>query len=478
MESSTKGHDKALRPRWLGKKVAVVGLGISNVPLIQHLIKAGAEVTVSDRQKPGALQERLAEIADLPVSLNLGEGYLDGLDGYDTVFLSPGVPKDLPQIQTLLKRGVSLSSEIQVFFELCKAPIMGVTGSSGKTTTTSLIGEIMKQIDKFHTFVGGNIGTSLLPQLDSITQKDLAVLELSSFQLELLPYSPHCAVITNISPNHLDIHKTMENYIDAKRHIYLFQDPEDFAVLNHDEPQTKALADECPGQVYFFSRVQELAQGVFVKDGLITVKNMCFAEGGEKAICPIEAVRLLGDHNLENVLAATAAAALCGATPEAIRQAITTFTGVPHRLEFVEEIGGVRYYNDSIATSPARAIAGIKAFQEPLVLIAGGYDKQLSFDLLAKVIMENSVRAVVLTGDTKEQIEKALKDKQEHRGELKIYKTDDFDGAVLKAGQVSEPGDVVLMSPACASYDMFSNFQERGVRFRQIVKKIKQSKFK
>lgn len=457
---------------WRDKRLAVVGLGVSNIPLIRYLVNQGAKVTVCDRQKPAELENRLAQIAGLPVSFKLGDGYLDDLGDCDTIFLSPGVPKDLPQIQGLREQGVAFSSEMQVFYELCPAPIVGITGSSGKTTTTTLIGEILAQIDGRRTFVGGNIGNSLLAEIPSIRPQDLVVLELSSFQLELLPYSPSYALVTNITPNHLDVHKSMENYIDAKRHIYSFQSPSDFVVLNYDNTTTKAFAEDCPGQVCFFSRLEEPKRGVFLRNGMITVRDMGFAQGREEVLCSIGAVRLLGVHNWENVLAAVAVSALCGATPAAIVQSIATFAGVPHRLEPVDEINGVRYYNDSIATSPARAIAGIRAFNDPIILIAGGYDKQLSFDSLAKTIIDAKVKAVVLTGVTADKIEQAILEEQGSTQGPLICRADSFDGAVLKAAKLGKPGDVVLMSPACASYDMFRNFEERGARFREIVKEL------
>lgn len=459
---------------WRNKKLAVVGLGVSNIPLIRYLVSVGAQVTVCDRQQPVELESRLAQIAGLPVSYKLGEGYLDDLDTFDTIFLSPGIPKNLPEITALREQGVLFSSEMQVFFELCPAPIVGITGSSGKTTTTMLIGEILCLQGEGKTFVGGNIGNSLLDDLPTIEPQDWVVLEMSSFQLELLPYSPHCALITNITPNHLDVHKNMDNYVAAKRHIFASQKSEDMLVLNYDNGITRALANESPGQVFFFSRVSEPPRGAFLRNGIITVRDIGFAKGTEEALCSIGSVRLLGVHNWENVLAAVTAAALCGAKPEAIVQAIATFTGVPHRLELVAEMGGVKYYNDSIATSPARSIAGIKAFHEPIVLIAGGYDKQLSFDSLAETIIER-VKTVVLVGDTATKLQAAIEARRRQSTSPLIYQASDFDTAVVKAASLAVSGDVVLMSPACASYDMFRNFEERGQRFREIVGELMKS---
>ncbi len=456
---------------WRDQKVAVIGLGISNIPLIRYLVAEGARITVCDRQKPVELESRLAQIAGLPVSYKLGEGYLDELADFDAIFLSPGVPKDLPELEALRERGVKFSSEMEVFFELCPAPIVGITGSSGKTTTTTLVGEILTAQGDGKVFVGGNIGNSLLDDIPNMSVEDLVVLELSSFQLENLPYSPEYALVTNVTPNHLDIHKTMEAYIEAKRHILAFQQPGDYVVLNYDNDITRSLASECPGQVFYFSRLAEPERGAFLRNGMIVARDVGFAEGREEVLCPIGAVRLLGVHNWENVLAAVTLTALCGAQPEAMIKVIASFTGVPHRLELVAEISGVKYYNDSIATSPARAIAGINALREPLVLIAGGYDKQLSFDQLAETVVER-VKAVVLVGATAEKLEKAIRAKQHRPDQPVISRSKDFDDAVLKASELAEPGDVVLLSPACASYDMFRNFEERGERFREIVREL------
>ncbi|HHV94738.1 MAG TPA: UDP-N-acetylmuramoyl-L-alanine--D-glutamate ligase [Firmicutes bacterium] len=456
---------------WRDRKVAVIGLGVSNIPLIRYLVGEGARITVCDRQKPVELESRLAQIAGLPVSYKLGEGYLDDLADFDAVLLSPGVPKDLPQLRSLRERGIRFSSEMEVFFELCPAPIVGITGSSGKTTTTTLVGEILKAQGTRRVFVGGNIGNSLLEDVPGMSPDDLVVLELSSFQLESLPYSPNYALVTNITPNHLDVHKTMEAYIEAKRRILTFQQPGDCAVLNYDNDITRLLASQCPGRVYYFSRLTEPQRGAFLRGGEIILRDVGFAEGREEILCPISAVRLLGVHNWENVLAAVTMAALCGAQPEAMVKVIATFTGVPHRLELVAEINGVKYYNDSIATSPARAIAGINALREPLVLIAGGYDKQLSFDQLAETIVER-VKAVVLVGATADKLEKAIRSKQRQPDQPVICRSEDFDQAVLTAAKLAVPGDVVLLSPACASYDMFRNFEERGERFRKIVREL------
>jgi UDP-N-acetylmuramoylalanine--D-glutamate ligase len=456
---------------WRDQKVAVIGLGVSNIPLIRYLAAEGARITVCDRQKPVELESRLAQIAGLPVSYKLGEGYLEGLTEFDTIFLSPGIPKDLPEIAALRGLGIRFSSEMEVFFELCPAPIVGITGSSGKTTTTTLVGEILKSQGGRKVFVGGNIGNSLLDEIPHMSPEDLAVLELSSFQLENLPRSPRFALMTNITPNHLDVHKRMEAYIKAKRRILDSQNPHDFAVLNYDNDVTRSFALDCPGQVFYFSRLAEPERGAFLRSGMIVVRDVGFAKGCEEVLCPIGAVRLLGVHNWENVLAAVTLTALCGAQREAITKVIASFTGVPHRLELVAEVDGVKYYNDSIATSPARAVAGINALHEPLVLIAGGYDKQLSFEQLAETVVER-VKAVVLVGAAAAKLEAAIRGKQHRPDEPIVCRSESFDDAVQRAAELAAPGDVVLLSPACASYDMFRNFEERGERFREIVREL------
>lgn len=462
--------------KWRGQKVAVVGLGVSNVPLVRYLVGAGAEVVVCDQKTPKDLGPRLKQLAGLPVEYQLGKGYLIGLENFDTVFLSPGIPKDLPEIVHLRQVGVPISTEIEVFFELCPAPIIGITGSSGKTTTTTLIGRILVATGGRRVFVGGNIGNSLLDDVHIMTPHDVVVLELSSFQLELLPCSPHVALVTNVTANHLDVHKTMAAYIDAKRHIYAFQRDSDHAVFNYDDEITRSMAAECPSQVSYFSRTSESPRGAFLRDGLIVLRDVGFTEGTEEVICPIHSVRLLGIHNWENVLAAVTVSAVCGASRDAMIEVITSFEGVAHRLELVKEVDGVRFYNDSIATTPARAIAGIRAFSEPIVLIAGGYDKNLPFDEFAEAVLER-VKAVVLIGVTAGKIESAIREKQRYLGgEITLVRASTFDAAVEKAKELANPGDVVLMSPACASYDMFRNFEERGNRFRELVTNFLKSK--
>ena len=445
------------------KKVAVVGLGMSNRALIRYLLAKGVVPTACDRLGPKELGGTYDQLAAQGVAFRLGPGYLEDLEGFDVVFLTPGMPKNLPQIEKAKEAGVVLSSETDLFFALCPAPIVGITGSSGKTTTTTLVGKLLAG-GGGRVFVGGNIGTPLIDQVDSITNEDRVVLELSSFQLELMEQSPHVAVITNITPNHLDVHPTMEDYVHAKKNIYRWQHEGDVAIFNEDDPYTPEMIREARGQVFTFSRRRPVARGAWVDGEEIVLTGT----GLEGAVCSVRDLALLGSHNVENVLAACLAAAALGAPLGHMAEVCRTFTGVAHRLELVGEVCGVKYYNDSIATTPARAIAGLNAFTSPIVLIAGGSDKNLPFDELADHII-SKVRHLVLVGLTAEKIERAVRQKKK---DFPILRAKEFSQAVRLAAEVARPGDVVLLSPACASYDMFRNFEERGDLFRRLVKEL------
>lgn len=445
------------------QKVAVVGLGVSNLALIRYLLGKGMVPTACDRLEPGELGETYDELAAQGVAFRLGPGYLDNLEDFDVVFLTPGMPKHLPQIEKAKEAGVVLSSEIDLFFSLCPAPIIGITGSSGKTTTTTLVGEFLGA-GGGGVFVGGNIGTPLIAQVDNITKGDRVVLELSSFQLELMERSPHVAVVTNITPNHLDVHPSMEHYVNAKKNIYRWQDEGDVAIFNEDDPYAPDMIREARGQVFTFSRRHPVARGAWV-DGERIVLTGTKVEG---TLCSIQDLALLGGHNVENVLAACLGAVALGSPLRPMAEVCRTFTGVAHRLEPVGEVRGVKYYNDSIATTPARAIAGLKAFTAPIILIAGGSDKNLPFDELADHIICR-VEHLVLVGLTAEKIERAVRQKKK---DFPILRAKEFSQAVKLAAGVANPGDVVLLSPACASYDMFRNFEERGDLFRRLVQEL------
>ncbi|MBE3575184.1 MAG: UDP-N-acetylmuramoyl-L-alanine--D-glutamate ligase [Firmicutes bacterium] len=454
---------------WRGRRVAVIGLGKSNLAVIRFLLRRGAQVTACDKDQSPELRQRLASLGAGGGSLSwhLGPGYLAGVEGQQVLVVSPGVPRQVAEIQQARAQGALLTSEMEIFFSLVRAHVLGVTGSSGKTTTTTLIGAMLEQSGR-QVAVGGNIGQPLLEQVDTFPPESWVVLELSSFQLEDFPYSPEVAVITNITPNHLDRHPSMEDYVAAKEHIWLHQRPEDRVVLNFDNSWTRAMGSRAPGKVVWFSR-RPGSGGAWYEDGRLWWQGREFARTDE--------LQLLGQHNQENVLAACAATMSAGGHLEAVRQVAIHFRGVPHRLELVAEAGGVRYYNDSIATTPARSMAALRSFDRPMILIAGGYDKHLPFDEWAREVLRRPVKAVIVLGATAAKIVAALEQARSELAEApqagpatRWLQVSSLAAAVDAAQAMAEPGDVVLLSPACASYDMFSNFEERGQLFRQLVR--------
>jgi len=450
-----------IKEEWQGKKVAVIGLGVSNTALIRFLKEAGAQISGRDQKTGPQLGGRLAELEALDVELVLGPGYLEDLDQFDAVFVSPGVPKHLPQLQEAARRR-PLESEISLFFRYCPAPIYGITGSSGKTTTTTLAWEIMRA-SGLKAVIGGNIGNPLIEELPRLSPEHKVVLELSSFQLEDLPASPHGALITNLAENHLDVHGTMENYIAAKRNIYLHQGPGDFLVLNFDDPVTRAMGKEASGKVFFFSMENKVRDGAYLKGAeLVYVQD-----GEEEPILRRSELQLRGEHNAANFLAAAVLSRAAGAGLRAAAEVGRTFQGVPHRLEFVAEYGGVRYYNDSIATTPQRTLAALQSFSEPIILIAGGYDKQLSFAPLAEGV-HRRVKHLVLLGATAPKIREAVL----ALGDFSLEVVENLEQAVAAAKNKAKPGDCVLLSPACASYDQYADFMERGAHFRKLVHEL------
>lgn len=450
-----------LRREWSGKKVAVIGLGVSNLALIRFLKEAGAEISARDQKTASELKERLPELEALGVELVLGPHYLSGLREFDSVMVSPGVPKHLPELQEAAKLG-KLESEIGLVFRYSPAPIYGITGSSGKTTTTSLVGEILKR-SGLSVQVGGNIGTPLITELAQLTPEDNVVLELSSFQLEELGQSPRGAVITNLSENHLDVHGTMENYIAAKKNIYLHQRARDFLVLNYDDPLTRPMVEEAPGRVFFFSLKTKVEPGAYLSGD-----EFIYAEGGQETVFAKRSdLRLPGLHNAANFLAAAVLSRAAGASLEAAREVARSFAGVPHRLELVGEVNGVRYYNDSIATTPQRTLAALDSFSEPIILIAGGSDKDLSYEPLAEAVRER-VKYLVLLGATAPKIRRAVLE----LGQFPLEVTANLQEAVAAASRRAEAGDVVLLSPASASFDQYANFRERGAHFRNLVREL------
>jgi UDP-N-acetylmuramoylalanine--D-glutamate ligase len=451
------------------KRITIMGLGFfgGTLGLAKYLVSQGARVTITDLKRATALQESIAALAGLPVRLVLGRHEDPDFTDVDLVFASPAVPEDSPYLAKARASGVPVETEMNLFMRLCRGTILGVTGSTGKTTTTSVIGAILRAANP-RTRVGGNIGRSLLPEVAAIEAGDPVVLELSSFQLEDLAEvgrSPHIALFLNLSPNHLDRHGSMERYRAAKQQIFAYQGAADIAILNADDPQVQPLAAELPSQVRFFSLDRPVREGTYLAgEQLLIARHGTVCEA-----CRVVDIPLLGRHNVANVLAAVAAVDAWGVPPAVIRQAIRTFAGVEHRLERVREVGGVTFYNDSIATSPAATLAALAAIPQPILLIAGGYDKGLPFQTLAEAIVRR-VKEVFLIGHTARQIAHAIAAARPH-GETtpRLTWCGDLRQAVQQAYDAAAAGDVVLLSPACASYDQFRHFAERGRLFKQCV---------
>ena len=450
-----------------GKRVAIIGLGVSNIPLIDYFYNLGASVAFFDKRPVEKLDEKAVQkIHNYNFDLYLGEDNLKNLKGFSIIFRSPSCRPDTPEIVEEVRKGAILTSEIEMLMKICPALVIGVTGSDGKTTTTSLIYEIMKESGK-KCYLGGNIGFPLFTKVREMTPDDVVVLELSSFQLMDMQVSPHIAVITNIAPNHLDIHKSYEEYIDSKKNIFNNQNENDILVINYDNEITKKFKDEAKGKVIYFSRKCKLDDGIIYDDGKI---KEC-KDKVRRHILDVKDVQLRGLHNYENICAAVAATASL-VEPDTQVKAIERFKGVAHRLELVREINGVKWYNDSIGTSPTRTIAGLNAFDEKIVLIAGGYDKHLDYTPIAKPIVEN-VSKLILMGATAEKIEKVVKDELEAQGKnMPIYHCSSLQEVINKAYEVATPDEIVLFSPASASFDLFKNFEERGNLFKELVNKM------
>ncbi len=450
------------------KKVGVLGIGISNTPLIRYLGSMGVSVTAFDRAEKAALEPALKALEGLDVQYSLGPDYLKNLKGFDIIFKTPKVRFDIPELLREAEAGVEITSEMEVFCKLCTARIFGVTGSDGKTTTTTLIYKILGQ-HGYKCWLGGNIGTPLLDKIDEISNTDMVVLELSSFQLHTMRNRINTAVVTNLSPNHLDVHTSMKEYADAKRNIFLYQNENDTLVANHDNDITRSFAEEGPGKVILFSRSCELDDGV-----VISGSNIVFRHGGkEQIIVDTNDILIPGVHNIENYMAAVAAT-LDFVEPRDVQAIASSFRGVEHRSEHVRDINGISFYNDSIGSSPTRTMASIKAFKDKLILIAGGYDKHLPYDDMGPVLAER-VKCLVLAGQTSDKIEKALKDEIERTGNgigIPIIRCTSMEEAVKKAYENAVPGDIVLLSPASASFDMYKNFEERGNHFRSLVMQL------
>lgn len=452
------------------KTVAVIGIGVSNRPLIELLLSRGVPVTACDKKDRAALGALAEELEGKGCRLRLGPDYLKGLTE-DMIFRTPGMRPDLPELTAAVERGSVLTSEMEVFFEVCPCPIIAVTGSDGKTTTTTIIASLLRAAGKT-VHLGGNIGHPLLAETGSMTAEDIAVLELSSFQLMTMTRSPHTAVITNLAPNHLDVHKDYAEYISAKENIFTHQSAEDIAVFNADNEVTNSFIGREKGHLRTFSRRETVERGAYLApapsgDGpAIWISN----ETGRRVVLPLAEIKLPGVHNVENYMAAIAA--VDGLVPdETIRGFAKNFGGVEHRIELVRELDGVRYYNDSIASSPNRTIAGLNSFPGKVILIAGGKDKGISYDSLGPVVNDH-VKLLILCGATAGVI-RASVEQAENYGGLEIVDVEDYRQAVSLARSRAGEGDVVILSPASTSFDRFANFMERGRVFKEIVNELK-----
>ncbi len=448
-----------------GKKIAMCGIGVSNTPLIMNFLNKGAKVYACDRRN----RELLGDIADTlekaGAILKLGENYLENLE-VDMIFRTPGMNFHLKELDDARKKGIAVTSEMEVFFDLCPATIFAITGSDGKTTTTTLIAKMLEAEGK-RVFVGGNIGTPLLPEIENITKDDFVVVELSSFQLISMRKSPDVAVVTNVAPNHLDIHKDMDEYVEAKKNVILHQNAFSRTVLNKDNEITNSFKPFVRGQSLSFSMETPLKNGAWLDEkGVI---HMSY-RGIDAPIMHRDEIAILGDHNVENYLSAiTAVWGYVGM--DSIKKVAKEFKGVEHRIEFVREVGGVKYYNDSIASSPTRTIAGLKAFPKKVWLIAGGYDKHIPYEPLVPYILEK-VEKLLLCGDTAEKIKIAVESDKSYNGKPEIIMVQDIAEAVQIAHKDAKDGDIVTLSPASASFDKFPNFVARGKYFKELVNKL------
>ena len=438
-----------------GKKIAVLGLGVSNRPLVRMLLEFGCDVLGCDRTPREKLDAEVLQLENVGCKLSVGDNYLDGVEA-DILFRTPGMHPGNPAIVSLAEKGAKVTSEMEVFFEVCPCHLIAVTGSDGKTTTTTLVSEMLKAGGKT-VWLGGNIGTPLLPLVRQMKETDYDVVELSSFQLMDMTRSPQRALITNLAPNHLDVHKDMEEYVDAKKNIFRFQRPGDLLVLNADNAITSAFTGN--GDTRFFSRQGKNAH-VALRDGVI------YRDGRE--VLKASDILLPGVHNIENYMAAIAMVEGL-VDDEAVRHVAKSFGGVEHRIELVRIKDGVRFYNDSIASSPSRTIAGLRSFSQKVILIAGGYDKHIPYDVLGPEICAH-VSKLFLCGATAPQIRTAVENCPMEQPE--ITDCGHFEAAVRAAAAAAEPGDIVLMSPASASFDEFKNFMVRGNFFKSIVKEL------
>ena len=449
------------------RKVALIGLGISNIPLLDYLYNLQARVTVfDDRSIEDIPKDIMDKITRYTFEFSFGENNLAKLNGFDLIFRSPSCMPTRKELKQAEDSGAIVTSEIEMLMEIAPCKIVGITGSDGKTTTSTLIYEILKEAG-YNVYLGGNIGAPLFTKLNDILPEDIIILELSSFQLMNMTVSPDIAVITNITPNHLNLHSSYEEYIEAKKNIFRSQDENGILVLNYDNEITRECKQDANGKVAYFSSKEKLDNGIIVDNDII---KEC-EDKLRKHIVNTKDINLKGMHNYENICAAYAATKTLVDTETALK-AIKEFKGVEHRLEFIKEINGVKWYNDSIGTSPTRTIAGLNSFEEDIILIAGGYDKNLDYEPLAKPIVDK-VKGLILIGQTAEKIYEVVNKKlQEENKDLDIYICDEFSQTVQIANKIAKPGQIVLFSPASASFDMFENYAQRGKKFKELVNSI------
>ncbi len=446
-----------------GKKVLVIGAAVTGVPVVKQLSRLGADIVLNDFKKVEEIKEVISEIQELPIKLVAGGHPARLAEDCDFVVISPGVPLDIPPVQRAKAMGKEVISEIELSFRLTNTPIAAITGTNGKTTTTSLLGEIMRASGR-KTYVAGNIGSAMINEVDKARRPDIFVLEVSSFQLEsTIAFKPNISAILNITPDHLDRHKNIENYIDAKCRVFANQDEKDYTILNLDDPETSKLADRPKSKVFFFSRKKEVPQGVYMEKDYIVIKA-----DNKETIIHKDKIYIPGNHNLENALAAALMAYCAGVAPSVIADTLESFRGVEHRIEYVEELDGVIYYNDSKGTNTDASIKAVEAMKRPTIIIAGGYDKGSEYDDFIEAFGD-VVRHMVLIGKTADKLEETA-----HRhGFMNTHKARDLREAVMKCHSLAEPGDCVLLSPACASWDMFSNYEERGRLFKEYVRELR-----
>ncbi len=451
----------------LGRKVAIIGLGVSNLPLLDYLYANNAKVKVFDEKEIDSIPvEVMDKITKYSMEFSFGQNSLSELKGFDLIFRSPSCLPTKEELVEEENRGALITTEIELLMEMCPCKIIGVTGSDGKTTTTTLISEIIKNAG-YNCYLGGNIGIPLFTKLNEIMPEDIVVLELSSFQLMGMQVSPQIAVMTNVTPNHLNIHKDYQEYIDAKKNIFKYQNEDGILVLNHDNEITRRCAREAKGNVIFYSGKEKLENGYIVDENVIKECD----EKIRKHILNTSDLIIRGQHNFENICAAIAATKTLVPIDEAIKT-IKEFKGVEHRIELVRKINEVKWYNDSASSSPTRTLSGLNAFDEEIILIAGGYDKNLDYTPLAKPII-NKVKALILIGQTSDKIFKAVKKELDMQNKnLDIYQCDTLEQVVELAKGIAKPGQIVLFSPASASFDMFKNFADRGSKFKNLVNNL------